>query len=302
MPPKSVANTSGGHAALLDWAIRVTGATAAELHIVLEATGVYHDAVATFLHDAGCRVSVVNPLQVKRFAESLGVRTKTDRHDGLVLALFGEARQPAAWTPPPADIRQLKALLGRLAALEQDHTRERNRLETARAEPAPDAVLVSLQTMLDALAAEIARLYRQIDDHLDSHPEIKEQRALLASIPGIGEKLSLWFLALLRGQTFGSARQAAAFLGLVPVECQSGSSVLKRPRLSKAGNPRWRARLFLPAIIATRCNPLVRTHYQRLIAVGKSKMSAIGAAMRKLVHIAFGVLKHQKPFNPNISA
>jgi transposase len=300
--PKSVAKTPDGHAALLAWATRVSGAAAAGLHIVLEATGVYHDAVATFLHDAGCRVSVVNPLQVKRFAGSLGVRTKTDRHDGLVLALFGEAREPPAWTPPPADIRQLQALLGRLAALKQDHAREINRLEKARAEPAPDAVLVSLQTMLDELTAEIARLRRQIDDHLDTHPELKEQRALLASIPGIGEKLSLWFLALLRGRTFGSARQAAAFLGLVPVECQSGSSLLKRPRLSKAGNPRWRARLFLPAIVAARCNPLVRAEYQRLLAAGKSKMSAIGAAMRKLVHIAFGVIKHQKPFNPNIAA
>jgi transposase len=134
-------------------------------------------------------------------------------------------------------------------------------LEKARAEPAPDAVLVSLQTMLDVLAAEIARLHRQIDDHLDSHPELKDQRALLASVPGIGGKLSLWFLALFRVRNFASARQATAFLGLVPVECQSGSSVLKRPRLSKAGAARWRTRLFLPAIVSARWNPLVRTQY-----------------------------------------
>jgi transposase len=296
--PKSVANMPEGHTALLAWATRVTGAAATELHMVLEATGVYHEAAASFLHAAGCRVSVVNPLQVKRFAESLGVRTKTDRHDGLILALFGHARLPAAWTPPPADIRQLKALLGRLAALEQDHARELNRLEKARAEPAPEAVLVSLQTILDALAAEIARLRRQIDDHLDRHPELKEERALLESIPGIGAKLSLWLLALFRSRTFASARQAAAFLGLVPVEFQSGSSVLKRPRLSKAGDARWRARLFMPAIVATRYNPVVHAQYQRLLAAGKTKMSALGAAMRKLVHIAFGVLKHQKPFDP----
>ena len=300
--PKSVANTADGHAALLAWTTRVTGAAAADVHIILEATGVYHEAAATFLHDAGCRVSVVNPLQVKRFAERLGVRTKTDRHDGLILALFGDARQPPAWAPPPADVRQLKALLGRLAALEQDHARELNRLEKARAEPAPDAVLVSLQTMLDALAAEIGRLRQQVDDHLDSHPQLKEQRVLLESIPGIGSKLSLWFLTLFCGRSFASARQAAAFLGLVPVEFQSGSSVLKRPRLSKAGDARWRARLFLPAMVATRCNPLIRAQYQRLLDAGKSKMSALGAAMRKLVHIAFGVLKHQKPFDPNLAA
>jgi transposase len=222
--PKSVANLPEGHTALLAWATRVTGAAATELHMVLEATGVYHEAAASFLHAAGCRVSVVNPLQVKRFAESLGVRTKTDRHDGLILALFGHARLPAAWTPPPADIRQLKALLGRLAALEQDHARELNRLEKARAEPAPEAVLVSLQTILDALAAEIARLRRQIDDHLDRHPELKEERALLESIPGIGAKLSLWLLALFRSRTFASARQGRRLprprAGRIPVRLQ----------------------------------------------------------------------------------
>jgi transposase len=145
-------------------------------------------------------------------------------------------------------------------------------------------------------------LRRQIDDHLDSHPKLKDQRALLASIPGIGGKLSLWFLALFCGRSFASARQAAAFLGLVPVEYQSGSSVLKRPRLSKAGDARWRARLFMPAIVAARWNPLVRAQYQRLLTAGKSKMNALGAAMRKLVHIAFGVLKHNRPFDPNVAA
>ena len=87
-------------------------------------------------------------------------------------------------------------------------------------------------------------------------------------------------------------------MGLVPIEYQSGTSVLKRPRLSKAGDARLRAALYMAAVVATQYNPDIRRLYQRLIAGGKTKMSALGAAMRKLVHICFGVLKHQRPYQP----
>jgi transposase len=295
---KASDNTPEGHALLLAWAQRVSGAAPGELCFVLEATGVYHEAVALFLHQAGCRVAVTNPLHVKRFAESHGIRTKNDHQDGRVLALYGEARRPQAWEPPPPHVRDLRALLRRLQALEEDFQREANRLEKARIEGAPERVIASLQTMQATLNQEIARLRQEIDDHIAAHPDLKAQRAHLASIPGVGPKLSAWFLALFRLKAFRDAKQAAAFLGLIPVEYQSGTSVLKRPRLAKNGDGRWRARLFLPALIAARYNPDIRALYTRLIAAGKPKMSAAGAAMRKLVQIAFGVFKHQQPYRP----
>ncbi|MCU0836918.1 MAG: transposase, partial [Chromatiaceae bacterium] len=133
-------------------------------------------------------------------------------------------------------------------------------------------------TMQATLNQEIARLRQEIDDHIAAHPDLKAQRAHLARIPGVGPKLSAWFLALFRLKAFRDAKQAAAFLGLIPVEYQSGTSVLKRPRLAKNGDGRWRARLFLPALIAARYNPDIRALYTRLIAAGKPKMSAAGAA------------------------
>jgi transposase len=294
--PKAVDNSPEGHAQLLAWAERTTAAPAGELSFVLEATGVYHEAVALFLHQAGAQVAVTNPLHVKRFAESHGIKTKNDAHDGRVLALYGHERRPKAWQPPPAHVRDLRALLRRLEALEEDRQREANRLEKTQIEGAPDSVLESLQAMLATLGEQIERLRRQIDDHIDRHPDLKAQRAHLETIPGVGPKLSAEFLALFATKRFRDAKQAAAFLGLVPVEHQSGTSLLKRPRLAKNGDSRWRARLFLPALTAARYNADVRALYQRLIAAGKPKMSAAGAAMRKLVQIAFGVFKHQQPY------
>lgn len=296
--PKAVDNSPEGHALLLAWAQGASGAPADELCFVLEATGVYHEAVALFLHQAGAEVAVSNPLHIKRFAESHGIKTKNDAHDGRVLALYGHERRPPAWQPPPAPVRDLRALLKRLQALEEDRQRETNRLEKTQIEGAPARVLESLQAMLAVLTQEIERLRQQIDDHIDRHPELKGQRAHLQSIPGVGPRLSAEFLALFSSKRFRDAKQAAAFLGLVPAQYQSGTSVRRRPHLAKNGDSRWRARLFLPALTAARYNAEVRALYQRLIQAGKSKMSAAGAAMRKLVQIAFGVFKHQQPYQP----
>ena len=123
--------------------------------------------------------------------------------------------------------------------------------------------------------------------------------ALLQNIPAVGTQVSGNLLSVMRSHDFGSAEQLAAYLGLVPVERQSGSSVLGRARLSKAGPARIRAVLYMAAVVATRYNPHVKSVYDRLLARGKSKMSAIGAAMRKLVHLCFGVLKTRQPYQAN---
>lgn len=140
-----------------------------------------------------------------------------------------------------------------------------------------------------------------IDEHIDKHPGLQKDMALLQSIPAVGPQVGGNMLSVMHSHNFNSAEQLAAYLGLVPVERQSGSSVLGRARLSKAGPARIRAVLYMAAIAATRCNPHVKTVYERLIARGKSKMSALGAAMRKLVHLCFGVLKTQQPYEHDYS-
>lgn len=298
---KVVDNNPTGCQTLLDWACRHAKCQPSELHFVMEATGVYHEEMAEFLHAAGCTVSVVNPFQVKSFADSKGFRGKNDRHDGLVLALFGHERKPAAWTPPPPEAKYLKALLLRLTALETDRQRELNRLEKAQVGHAPAQIMTSLDNSLTFLKEEKTRLLKEIESHLDRHPRLREERDLLLSIPGVGDKLAVELLALFASKNFKRAPQAVAFLGLAPVEKQSGTSVRTRPRLSKAGDARLRRALYMPAIVATKYNPDIRALYQRLIRAGKTKMAAIGAAMRKLIHIAFGVYKNFTPYQPQIA-
>ena len=299
---KRVANHPDGWAALAAWAGKQGVSDLSQLHVLVEATGVYHEAPATWFVEAGARVSVLNPAQVKDFARGLAVRTKTDGVDSAVLARYGALVQPAPWTPPPAEVRALQALLARLTAVETDLRREQNRREKALATDTPALVLDSLAQGIAFLEAERARLLQNIDDHINRHPQLKADYQRLCSIPAVGPKTAHRMLALLRSRGFRRAEQVAAFLGLVPIEHQSGSSIQRRARLSKAGNPQLRAALYMAAVVAVRFNPDIQRLYERLLARGKAKMAALGAAMRKLVHLCFGVLKHGCDYQPNWAA
>lgn len=292
---KVVSNTKRGVADLLAWAAK-QGCAPDVLHVVMEGTGVYHEQAALALTDAGVRVSIVNPAQVKDFGHGLAVRTKTDGVDSFVLARYGTLLKPAAWVPPAPKARTLQALLTRREAIAQDLQRERNRQEKADATDTPQLIRQSLEDSIAFLSGQLVRLQQDIDDHIDRHPSLKDDMALLQSIPAVGPKVGGNLLAVMHSHEFGSAEQLAAYLGLVPVERQSGSSVLGRARLSKAGPARIWAVLYMAAVVATRCNPHVKAVYERLLARGKSKMSALGAAMRKLVHLCFGVLKTRQPY------
>ncbi len=151
------------------------------------------------------------------------------------------------------------------------------------------------------LKVERKRLENLINQHLNQHPNLKKDRALLESIPGIGPILSRLMIAVIRSRHFTAAPQCAAFVGVVPVQFESGSSVRGRSRLSKAGNANIRAKLYMAAVVAIQHNPDIKQQYERLLKNGKSKMSAIGAAMRKLVQICFGVLKHQTPYQSRVN-
>jgi transposase len=292
---KVVENHPSGIALLLAWAAR-QGAPAAQLHAVMEATGVYHDVAAHPLFEAGVTVSIVNPAQAKDFARGLAGRTKTDGVDGHVLARFGALLKPPAWQPPAPAVRDLQALLARREAIAQDRRREPNRREKALATVTPLRVRQSIDDAMVFLEKELALLQQDINHPIDRHPGLKADLALLTSIPAVGPRVGCSLLAILQSHAFVSAEQRAAYVGLVPVERQSGTSLLGRARLSKAGPARVRAVLYMAAVVAIRYNPHVKSLYERLLARGKAKMAALGAAMRKLVHLCFGVIKTRKPY------
>jgi transposase len=296
--PKSVANSKAGIVGLLAWCGKQQ-ISPVDLHAIMEGTGVYHEQAALALFDAKATVSIVNPAQVKDFGKSLGVRTKTDNIDSLVLAKYGALLNPNPWSQPTQEARELQALLSRREAIAQDLQRESNRLEKTEATEVPQLVHQSILDTVAFLEQQLAKIQLNIDQHIDSHPNLKEDRDLLTSIPAVGTQVGNHMLAALHNHPFRSAEQFAAYLGLVPVERQSGSSIKGRPRLSKAGPAHLRAKLYMAAIVATRHNPHLKDLYQRLQANGKSKMSALGAVMRKLAHLCFGVLKTRIPYQPD---
>lgn len=288
---KSCPNTPAGFAELAAW---LTRQRVARVHACLEATGTYGDALATWLADAGHRVSVVNPATIHAYARARLTRSKTDQIDADLIADFTATQAPAPWTPPPPEIRQLQALVRRLDALHGMRTQEANR--RAAGVVVAD-VRASIDAVLASLDAQIAHVQQLIRAHLDRHPGLRAQRTLLTTIPGIGEATAAVLIAELFDKPYTSARQAAAFAGLVPRLVESGT-LRGRARLSKIGPGRLRKALYFPAITALRCNPTIRGVRDRLRAAGKPPLVIIGAAMRKLIHLAYGVLKSQRAYQP----
>jgi transposase len=285
-------NRQEGFAELCVWLVKHK---APQVHACLEATGPYSEDLALYLYQHGHRVSVVNPAQIKAFGQSELRRNKDDQPDAGLIRRFCEKQQPAAWTPLPAPVRELQALTRHLENLHETRQQQLNRLEGNKTK----GVVKSLRKLVAYLDTEIARTEKQIEDHIDNHPDLKGRCQLLESIPGIGKRTAAKLLAEIDDiSQYKSARQVAAYAGLTPKNNRSGT-IRGKTRLSKTGNARVRKALFLPAMTAKRYNPIVRSFCLRLASHGKSKMQIIGAAMRKLIHIVFGVLKSGQNFDPN---
>jgi transposase len=288
-------NTPSGFTQLSAWLIKQK---VERVHACMEATGTYGEALAIYLFDAGHAGSVVNPAIIKAYAQSHLSRTKTDKADATLIARFCLERHPPAWSPLPREVRELQSLVRRLDSLLEMHQMEVNRLEAG---VSAELVRESLTEHIAFLDDEIKRTTALIRQHIDQHPTLRGQRELLVSIPGIGETTAAKLLAeMLDVKLYKSARQLAAFAGLVPRLHESGSSIKRKARLSKTGAPRLRKALYFPAIAAIKYNPYIKALSIRLKERGKCPMQIIGAAMRKLVHLAYGVLKSGKPFDPSI--
>ncbi len=288
---KVVDNHTKGFNALLDWLHKQSAATP---HVCMEATGVYWEAVAEYLAAHGLTVSVVNPSRIKAFGASRMVRTKTDKVDAQLIAQFCHERTPPPWQAPSPSEQALRAMVLRLEALQAMRIQESNRLEVAR-----EAVSASIEAHLTWLDQQVKALTLAIREHIDNDPGLKDKQALLNSIPGVGEHTIATLLAFYAGfERFDTARGAVAFAGLNPRQRESGSSVRGKPRLSKVGHAFLRKALYMPAMVALYKTEWGKRFRERLAAAGKPPMLIIGAMMRKLIHVAFGVLKSGKNFDP----
>ena len=289
-------NTPAGHREIQRWLIE-RGFVPATTHVCLEATGPYSEVLATTLVAGGWRVSVVNPARLKGFAQGELARNKTDRADAALLARFCAAMRPALWVPPSAAFRQLRAWVDRLQALKDMRQQEMNRIEALGASGQID-VLAHVKSHVTWLDKEIGKLERDIDDHIDRHPELKGDAELIATIPGIGRSTVAKVLAYAGDvRRFDSAKALAAFIGLSPRQRLSGSSVRGRTMLSRAGHKALRHALYMPGLVARRHNEALKAFGDRLSLAGLAPKAVIGAVMRKLAHLIYGVIKSGKPFD-----
>jgi transposase len=286
-------NSSKGFEQLAAW---LRNRRAEDAHVCMEATGSYWEALALHLHQLGYRASVINPARIKAFAQSELLRTKTDEVDAALIARFCKSQAPDAWIPPPAEIRALQALVRHYGHLKDSRAQQS---VYAQSIDTP-AVKASIQEVLDTLDEQIAQVKRQIRKHFDDHPDLKRKRDLLTSIPGIGEATAGSLLAEIPNiDRFESAKAVAAYAGLSPRHRRSGTSIHGRPRLCKTGNSRVRKALYMPAMVARRFNPILQSFGDRLLLAGKHKRLIIGAVMRKLLVMAYGVLRSGKRFDAN---
>lgn len=287
-------NDVAGCRKLLSW---VNSLAAPERHFCLEATGAYSHTISSFLVEKSELVSVENPARIKYFGMGEGILNKTDKVDACVIALYAKQKQPEPWRMSRPEVLHLAALMRRLQAVETHLGQERNRLK----EPDLNSeVARSIVIVIQVLEQEIARLQSQIREHIDQNPTLHADKELLVSISGIGDKSAYWILAEMPDiSQFQSAKSASAYAGLSPMEYTSGRTVKKRTRISKTGNSNLRRALYMPAMAAIRTNPIVAALYKRLIERGKCRMVALGAAMRKLLMLAYGVLKTRKAFDAN---
>jgi transposase len=291
------ANTRKGQRQLVTWLKKHSDGA---VFVGLEATGSYGAAVCAYLYEQAIVVSVINPARIKAYAQSQLKRHKTDAIDAELIADFCRTQQPDPWSPPLPEEEELRALVRHLDDLKAQRQAEKNRLE---AQPTSTIVVRHLQAHIRFLEQQIQLLEQAIREHIDQHPHLKQQRDLLNSIPGIGDTTSFHILAELGDLTrFADVRQVVALAGLNPQQRRSGTSVHYTAGISRMGRSSLRAALFMPAMVAMRHNPILKPFAERLARNGLKPKQVIAAVMRKLLHLAYGVLKNKEPFNPNYLA
>lgn len=269
-----------------------------DLHACMESTGVYGEALAEYLYDKGYKVSVVNPARIKGFAQSELIRTKTDKVDASLIARFCQAMRPGLWIPEPKEIRELRSLVRRLEALDKMRQQEVNRLDVSE-----EVVKKEIRDHINYLSEQIETVKKKIKGYINKNPQLRDKQELLDSIPGVGEGTISQVLSHFGYvEKFPSAKRLSFYLGISPREYQSGSSVRGRSKMSKIGRSSLRKTFFMPALASLRFNPIIREMKERMEKAGKPKMVIVGAAMRKLIHLIYGVLKSKKPFDPNYCA
>jgi transposase len=286
---REFANSTAGRRQLVAWLRR----SCVPVRVSLEATGIYSLDVALALEAAeGIAVAVLNPRRFHQFAETLR-RSKTDAADAVALAEYSRRMPFVAWVRPSEACLELRAISRHIATLTEDHARLKNRLHAAEGSAAtPRCVLQDLRRSLTGLGKRLLRLRREALAAIGKDAGLERKFHQLTGITGIGELSALHLLGELAGlDQEMTVRQWVAHSGLDPAHRVSGTSVHKPARISRQGNRHLRRALYMPALSAARFDPHMKAFYTLLQARHKTKLQALIAVARKLLHAIFGIFK-----------
>lgn len=272
-----------------------------EVFFCMEATGIYGVALAKYLHQSGYQVVVVNPIKTNAFAKLEMQRNKTDAADAQMIARYCKYLcktskfEENLFKPKGKYYERLQHLVTRLDQLKKMHTQENNRLQVSMDEINTGMI----KSMLKSITQQMKKIENHMRDCQKQDEQLDNQVKLLISIDGIGEKTAWAILAYVGDiSLFSNSRQVVSFAGMNPRQDTSGTS-LNKSSLSKMGHKRLRKALYMPAITAVRYNPIMIKFYEKLLNKGKPKKVALCAVMRKLLVIAYGVLKSGEEFDVN---
>lgn len=263
--------------------------------VVLEATGGMEQAVTVALTQAGVAVVVSNPRRVRDFAKAMGKLAKTDQIDAQVLARYGEAVRPEVRAFASEAAKALQDLVLRRQQLVEMVSAERNRKSIARSE----ASKAQIDRHIEWLKEEVKALDEQIQTQMNQSQQWQQQQAILQSVPGVGVVTASTLIALLPELGRLTRQEIAALVGVAPMNCDSGK--MRGKRFVMGGRSAVRSVLYMAALVATRFNPVIGTFYQRLLAQGKAKKLALVACMRKLLVMLNAMLKHNQPWQPQLT-
>lgn len=276
-----------------------TGIAPAQTLVVMEATGSYWVTLAVTLHTAGYVVSVVNPAQIHKYGQSLPRRAKTDTLDAEVMAQYATERQPPPWQPPPQvyhELRQRLVARDALVAMRAEAKCQRHALLHW------PVVIGSVRDQFDGMIRDVTERIEQVEHEITDllqESAWAESAIVLLSITDVGIITTGWLLVGTLNFTLCETPEAAtAYVGLAPMVRQSGTSVRGRAQIGHGGHARLRTALYMATLQATRRNPIIKAFYDRLRVAGKPMKVARCAAARKLLHIAWALVKKRQSFDP----
>lgn len=284
--------TEGGFKSFLTWIKKYTS----QPWVCMEATGHYSEEIADFLFNKMIPVNVVNPLKIKHFAKAKLTRNKNDTLDARIIALYAQAMRPENYHPKTEEQKEIREWIELVQMLKAQIQQLKNKLSCTRIQ----SVRRKLQEMIEQLEAQLKVLEQKVEQKVEKEEHYNYQVELITSIKGVGKQTAYQFLAYIPDiHAFNNAKQLAAYIGVTPQQKQSGKFIGKT-RLSKLGDARIRKALYMPALSLKRFNEHFKPFIQRLEKNGLKPKAIIGALMRKLVHIIFGILKTKQPFNPKL--